>query len=301
MTQNLSNKEIRAVLAMQPPLLLLDTCSLDTDARTATATKCISMNDPVFQGHFPGHPILPGVLQVIAMQQTATVLAKAICPENAPVALTALRRVKFRAPVEPGRFLSIQCKAAESQTDGNCDFEVKCTLDDGSLASSAILTLSQTPLTPVPADAQEVSPANEEQKWLRGAPLLAMLPHRFPFFHLDGVCVAEAPEGPHFGYKCISSADPFVSDYFPSPIQIEAAAQLGCASLLSRPENQGKLGFFMSIDEAHFHHLVVPGDKLFLDIRIEQRGAFGLASGKLSVRGTPVADANIKFALVDKQ
>ncbi len=300
MRKNFSTHEIPSALAACPPLLMLDTCTLDTDARTATATKCISMNDPVFQGHFPGHPILPGVLQVLAMQQTATLLAKELMP--APqYSLATLRRVKFRAPVEPGKVLSIQCKAAEPQADGSCDFEVKCTLDGGALSSSATLTLAPTTLTPVPSATEESQSAEGDKTWLTGAPILGMLPHRFPFLHLDAVCIADNPQGPHYGYKRITGADPFVQDEFPSPIQIEAAAQLGCAAMLSRPENQGKLGFFMSIDEAKFHHSVVPGDRLFLDIQIDQRGTFGIASGKLSVRGTLVAEAAIKFALVDRQ
>ena len=83
--------------------------------------------------------------------------------------------------------------------------------------------------------------------------------------------------------------------------QIEAGAQLGCAGMLSQPENKGMLGFFMSIDSAEFLRPVLPGERLDIKITYEPHGRFGVANGEFYVGETKVAVGTIKFALVPKE
>jgi beta-hydroxyacyl-ACP dehydratase FabZ len=66
--------------------------------------KNVTINEPFFQGHFPGHPIMPGVLIIEAMAQVAGVLLLAAIPEpqNKVVYFTTLNNVKWRRPVKPG-------------------------------------------------------------------------------------------------------------------------------------------------------------------------------------------------------
>ena len=80
----------------------------------------------------------------------------------------------------------------------------------------------------------------------------------------------------------------------------EIAAQSGCASVLSRPENTGKLGFFMAIDKAVFHRQVVPGEQMLIDIDLpESKSRFGKGSGVIRVGAELVSEISLMFAIVD--
>ena len=68
-TTVLDNDAILDIVQMQPPCLLLDRAEVDRSSHSVHAVKGVSVNEPAFEGHFPGHPILPGVMQVEAMRQ----------------------------------------------------------------------------------------------------------------------------------------------------------------------------------------------------------------------------------------
>jgi 3-hydroxyacyl-[acyl-carrier-protein] dehydratase len=105
--------DIRRVLAALPhrfPLLLVDrVVSLDRDA-SIHALKAVSFNEQFFQGHFPGRPIMPGVLQIEALAQAAGILAVeslGLAGSGKLVYFMAIEEAKFRAPVEPGCLLDL--------------------------------------------------------------------------------------------------------------------------------------------------------------------------------------------------
>ncbi|MGI3777905.1 MAG: 3-hydroxyacyl-ACP dehydratase FabZ, partial [Janthinobacterium lividum] len=78
--------------------------------RSAIGVKNVTMNEPFFQGHFPGHPVMPGVLIIEAMAQTAAVLVvETIGPDAAGkvVYFMSIEGAKFRRPVVPGDQLRI--------------------------------------------------------------------------------------------------------------------------------------------------------------------------------------------------
>ena len=92
------------------PFLLIDRVVDLLRNRSAVGIKNVSINDGFFQGHFPGHPVMPGVLIIESMAQTAAVLVvETLGPEAAGkvVYFMSIEAAKFRRPVHPGDQLRI--------------------------------------------------------------------------------------------------------------------------------------------------------------------------------------------------
>lgn len=100
---------LRDILPCRPSMLLLDRVFAESENKLI-GLKSISMNEPCFMGHFPGHPILPGVLQVEAIAQLAEVgLWKRLDPERkGDFYIKELHKIKFRRPNNPGDRLVIE-------------------------------------------------------------------------------------------------------------------------------------------------------------------------------------------------
>jgi len=103
-------QEIMALIPHRYPLLLIDRLENVHPAESAVGIKNVTFNEPFFQGHFPGHPIMPGVLIIEAMAQTAAVCA--VCSfdqENADklVYFMKIEEARFRKPVVPGDVLEL--------------------------------------------------------------------------------------------------------------------------------------------------------------------------------------------------
>jgi 3-hydroxyacyl-[acyl-carrier-protein] dehydratase len=99
-----SAEEILAILPHRFPFLLVDRV-LEIGEDRIVAVKNVSFGEPYFQGHFPGMPIMPGVLQVEAMAQAGGILAARsgdFDPKTQVVFFMAIDKVKFRKPVTPG-------------------------------------------------------------------------------------------------------------------------------------------------------------------------------------------------------
>jgi 3-hydroxyacyl-[acyl-carrier-protein] dehydratase len=92
------------------PLLLVDRVKSLVVGEEITAIKAVSFNEQFFQGHFPGRPIMPGVLQIEALAQAAAILAietLELAGSGKLVYFMAIEEAKFRAPVEPGCLLEL--------------------------------------------------------------------------------------------------------------------------------------------------------------------------------------------------
>jgi len=98
--------EIMDFLPHRYPFLLLDRILEFEPSKRIVGLKNVTINEPFFQGHFPGHPIMPGVLQLEAMAQAGGVLAlKSIPPEEVKkkiLIFMSIDKAKFRKPVLPG-------------------------------------------------------------------------------------------------------------------------------------------------------------------------------------------------------
>jgi 3-hydroxyacyl-[acyl-carrier-protein] dehydratase len=105
---------VKTLMTMIPhryPFLLLDRLLNVRHGHSATGVKNVTVNEPFFQGHFPGHPVMPGVLIVECMAQTAAALViSGLGPDaGTPIVyFMSIENAKFRKPVTPGDQLRIE-------------------------------------------------------------------------------------------------------------------------------------------------------------------------------------------------
>lgn len=127
-------EDIMKVLPHRYPFLLVDRV-LELEERRIVGLKNVTINEPFFQGHFPGHPIMPGVLIVEAMAQVGGMLLMGTVedPDTKVVYFMSLDNVKFRKPVRPGdqlRFeleiLQVRGKICRMQGVAKVEGEVVC-------------------------------------------------------------------------------------------------------------------------------------------------------------------------------
>lgn len=115
--QSLNLEEIVRILPHRYPFLMVDRIlSLEVGKRIV-GVKNITINEPFFQGHFPGRPIMPGVLIIEAMAQVGGILALLSTPEhlgNPSIYLMGLDKVRFRKPVVPGDQLVLEVETLRS-------------------------------------------------------------------------------------------------------------------------------------------------------------------------------------------
>lgn len=106
-------KRLMELIPHRPPMLLIDRMIDIVPNVSATGVRAVSISDPFFLGHFPGYPIMPGVLIVEAMAQTAGALVmhsmQAVADDKL-VYFMSIDRARFRHPVVPGDMLMIPVK-----------------------------------------------------------------------------------------------------------------------------------------------------------------------------------------------
>ncbi|MGI8497002.1 MAG: bifunctional UDP-3-O-[3-hydroxymyristoyl] N-acetylglucosamine deacetylase/3-hydroxyacyl-ACP dehydratase [Gemmatimonadaceae bacterium] len=111
-TGMLGIEEIMKVLPHRYPFLLVDRILEMEEKKRIVGIKNVTINEPFFQGHFPGHPIMPGVLIIEAMAQVGGMLLLGTIgdPESKVVYFMSLDNVKFRRPVRPGDQIRFECE-----------------------------------------------------------------------------------------------------------------------------------------------------------------------------------------------
>ncbi len=126
--------DIQKVLKALPhryPMLLVDRVQSLTAGEEIHAVKAVSFNEEFFQGHFPGRPIMPGVLQIEALAQAAGILAVetlGLAGSGKLVYFMAIENAKFRAPVEPGYLLDLKAGFVQQRAKV-CKFWGKASID----------------------------------------------------------------------------------------------------------------------------------------------------------------------------
>lgn len=132
---------VMAALPHRYPMLLVDRVEELILDQSITAIKAVTINEGFFQGHFPGRPIMPGVLIVEALAQAAGILAVeslGLAGSGKLVYFMAIDNAKFRKPVEPGVLLKLHVEFVQKRSSV-CKFSGKAMID-GALAAEASFT-----------------------------------------------------------------------------------------------------------------------------------------------------------------
>ena len=125
----LNGLDVQAILPHRFPFLFIDNVIEFEKGETIHCQKLVSNCDPILQGHFPGNPILPGVVQVEAMAQAAVVLAHlsgVFDPETHVCFFMGINEAKFRNPVRPGEVLDIHVTVERLGRIGKFKGEIRC-------------------------------------------------------------------------------------------------------------------------------------------------------------------------------
>lgn len=140
--------DIEAIMARIPhryPLLLVDRILEIEVGRRIVGLKNVSANEPFFQGHFPGHPIMPGVMVAESMAQVGGVLASFLPGTEGYIAyFAAIDRCRFRRPVRPGdqlitEVIVLRARARIGQMQATARV-------DGAVVAEGVFTYSMAPL-----------------------------------------------------------------------------------------------------------------------------------------------------------
>ena len=116
----IDTQRIMKMIPHRYPFLMIDRIVAMVPGETATAIKNVTINEHFFQGHFPSHPIMPGVLLIEAMAQTAAVLVvETLGPssEGKLVYFISIDRARFRKPVTPGDTVTIAVKTMQHRAN----------------------------------------------------------------------------------------------------------------------------------------------------------------------------------------
>ena len=131
----------------------------------------------------------------------------------------------------------------------------------------------------------------------------AILRHRYPFLLVDRIVECNPGQSAK-GIKCVSVNEPFFCGHFPQEhvmpgvLILEALAQVGAVSILSLPENRGKIALFGGVKQARFKRKVIPGDVLELECTLtKRRGPVGYGACTATVNGEVACTAELLFAV----
>ena len=123
--------ELMRILPHRYPFLMVDRIIAFEGDTKITGVKAVTINEPFFQGHFPGHPVMPGVLQIEAMAQVASVLLFKLTKTASKVGyFMSADGVKFRKPVFPGDIIFIHAELTKSRGNRLAKMKCHCVVND---------------------------------------------------------------------------------------------------------------------------------------------------------------------------
>ena len=132
--------QVMEILPHRFPFLMVDrVIGFEADTKI-TAVKSVSINEPYFQGHFPGHPVMPGVLQIEAMAQAASILLMRLVHTSHRVGyFMSADSVKFRKPVFPGDTIFIHAEITKTRGVKLAKARCHCVVNDAVVSESELM------------------------------------------------------------------------------------------------------------------------------------------------------------------
>ena len=129
--------DIIKVLPHRYPFILIDRIEITEPGERLIALKNMTINEPFFQGHFPGQPVMPGVLSLEIMAQAGSflMLSQVEDPLSTNMFFSAVEKTKFRKPIVPGDQLMVHMTLAKKKIN-LCKFHGVCKVDDKIVAEA---------------------------------------------------------------------------------------------------------------------------------------------------------------------
>ena len=134
--------DIIKILPHRYPFILIDKIEITEPGKSLIALKNVTINEPFFQGHFPGQPIMPGVLSLEILCQAGSflMLNQVEDPLEKNMFFTTVEKTKFKRPIVPGDQLKIEVELVKKKLN-LCKFHGKCSIDE-KLAVDALFSAS---------------------------------------------------------------------------------------------------------------------------------------------------------------
>src|SRR5437588_7701888 len=132
--------QVMQILPHRFPFLMVDRIiSFETETK-CVGVKSVTINEPFFQGHFPGHPVMPGVMQVEAMAQVASILLFKLTKSSSRVGyFMSADQVKFRKPVFPGDTMFIHAELTRSRGERLAKAKCHCVVNDAVVSEGELM------------------------------------------------------------------------------------------------------------------------------------------------------------------